>query len=337
MFNGLDYLMRIMKAITCAHFGGTEVLQMTDSAIPKPSSNQLLVKVYASALNRADILQREGKYPPPPGESEIMGLEIAGEIVSCGQSVDDLKVGQRVFGLVAGGGYAQYCLLDQQMAMVMPDHWSYIEAAAVPEVFLTANETICEIGQLKSGETVLIHAGGSGVGTAAIQMAREIGAQIYTTAGSDDKIKKACNLGAHAGINYKQSDFVQEILRLTDGKGVDLIEDFIGADYFAKHLTLLKEQGRLIQVAVMSGRLTEIDLSVLMAKRLHLIGFIMRRQSIENKREITQRFKSRWLNLMINGKINPIIDTVFKLDHIQAAHRYMEESKQFGKIVLEID
>ncbi|MEE9451763.1 MAG: NAD(P)H-quinone oxidoreductase [Gammaproteobacteria bacterium] len=326
-----------MQAVCPSTSGGPEVLKISDVAIPVPTAQQLLIKVHATALNRADILQREGKYPPPLGESNIPGLEIAGEVIICGAQASGFKSGQRVFGLVGSGGYAEYCLLDHRMAMPMPDHWEYGQAAAVPEVFFTASETLFELGQLQSGEKILIHAGGSGVGTAAIQMAHHVGAQVYITAGSAAKIEKTQALGAKAGINYKTEDYAQEILRLTAGEGVDVVEDFIGQDYFARNLAILKPEGRLIQVAVMSGRQVSLDLSILMMKRLQIKGFILRSRSLEQKREITQRFSKRWVPLLISAKIKPIIDSVFPLAMIQEAHRYLQSNQHFGKVIISMD
>lgn len=324
-----------MRAIIQTHSGDPSVLQLSEVATPVPGPEQLLVKVHAAAINRLDILQRRGKYPIPAGESEILGLEIAGELVSCGNQVTHFTLGQRVFGLVGSGGYAEYCLLDQGLAFVMPDNWSYSYAAAIPEVFLTANETICELGELKSGETILIHAGGSGVGTAAIQLAYHIGATVYITTGSQQKIEKALLLGAAAGINYKIQDFEQEIKSLTKHQGVDVIEDFIGADYFQKNLNLLKPGGRLIQVALMSGQQVTLDLRQILANRLQIKGSVMRTQDIAAKRAIVARFTQRWLALLQQGKIKPVIDAVFPITMVVEAHRYVEANRNFGKVVLE--
>lgn len=326
-----------MQAIKLTNHGGPEVLQITECPQPVAGAQQLLLKVHATALNRADILQREGKYPPPSGESDIPGLEVAGEVVAIGAQVDNFKTGQRVFGLVGSGAYAEYCLLDQAMAMTIPEDWDYTQAAAVPEVFLTANETVFELGQLCAGEKILIHAGGSGVGTAAIQMACHTGAQVYITAGSAQKIAKTQALGATAGINYKTQDYAEEIMQLTADEGVDVVEDFIGQDYFTRNLAILKPQGRLIQVAVMSGRNVSLDLSLLMAKRLQIKGFVLRSQSLAQKRMITRRFHDRWLPLLIDGVIKPVIDTVFPFNMIQDAHRYLQANKNFGKIVINMD
>ncbi len=326
-----------MKAILISKPGPAEVLQIADVERPKPQAQQILIRVHAAAINRADILQRRGKYPPPAGDSPILGLECAGEVVEIGAGVTDIDIGDRIFALVGGGAYAEYCLVDAAMAIPMCVHWSYDFAASIPEVFFTANETIFELGQLQTGESILIHAGGSGVGTAAIQMAKHVGAIVYITAGTTEKIDKCLQLGAQAGINHSIDDFEKIILELTASQGVDVIEDFIGGDYFAKNCRILKTGGRLIQVATMSGQKAEIDLRLLMMKRLQIKGSIMRSRSLEEKRAITARFKQRWLPLLQSGNIKPIIDAVFPFDMVQDAHRYMEANKNFGKIVLQMD
>lgn len=326
-----------MRAVTLTGFGGPEVLTVSDVPTPTPGPEQLLVRVRATALNRADTLQRRGQYPPPPGDSEVLGLELAGEVEAWGGAVSGFRKGQRVFGLVGGGGYAQYALLDHRMAMEIPAGWSFEQAAAVPEVFFTANETVFVLGGLKPGEAVLIHAGGSGVGTAAIQMARFIGATVYVTAGSPEKIERCLALGAHAGINYKTQDFAEEIRRLTGGAGVDVVQDFLGASYFARNLSVLKNGGRLILVALMGGAKVEADLSLIMRKRIHVIGSVMRSRPLADKREITRRFQERWLPALVSGAIKPIIDSVYPLDKVREAHIAMEENRNFGKIILRID
>lgn len=325
-----------MKAITIKEFGSPEVLSIQEIPKPTPKPQQLLIRVYATALNRADLLQRRGAYPPPPGDSEILGLEIAGEVVELGREVKNFTVGQRVFGLVGGGGYAEYCVIDAQMAMLIPADWSYIEAAAVPESFFTANETVFVLGELQAGESILIHAAGSGVGTAAVQMAHYLGATVYCTAGSIEKIDRIISLGATAVINYKTQDFVSEIMNLTQQQGVDVIEDFIGAKYFAKNMSILKSRGRLIEVGLMGGSKSEIDLGLILTKRLQIKGSVLRPRSLEEKRAVTRRFQDRWLPVLISGKIKPIIHTVLSLDKVVEAHNLMESNQNFGKIVLEV-
>lgn len=326
-----------MRAVTLQGFGGPEVLTVSDMPTPTPGPDQVLVRVRATALNRADTLQRKGFYPPPPGESDVLGLELAGEVEAWGPGVQGFRKGQRVFGLVGGGGYAQYALIDAQMAMTMPEGWSFEQAAAVPEVYFTANETIFVLGELKKGEAVLIHAGGSGVGTAGIQMAHLIGATVYVTAGSQDKIDRCKALGADAGINYKTHDFAEEIKRLTHGAGVDVVEDFLGASYLARNMAVLKNGGRLILVALMGGAKVEVDLAVLQRKRLKVIGSVMRSRSLADKREITRRFKERWLPHLVSGALKPIIDTVYPMDKAGEAHLAMDQNRNFGKILLKID
>lgn len=326
----------MMKAVMRSGDGGPEVLKLGEVPTPQPTETQLLVDVRATALNRADLIQRRGGYPPPPGESEILGLEIAGTISEVGTNATGFENGDRVFGLVGGGGYAEKVVIDYRMAMVIPEKWSFEQAAAVPEVFFTANENIFTLGRLAAGETILIHAGGSGVGTAGIQIAHHAGARVFVTAGSTDKIEKCVGLGATAGINYKKSDFVTEIERLTDGAGVDVVLDFIGAPYLARNLQILKTKGRLAQVGLMGGSSTEIDLGMVMRKRLQIIGSVMRPQSLEEKIAITQRFVERWLPQLKTGKLQPIIDTVFPLAQVHEAHAYMEANRNFGKIILKV-
>ncbi len=325
-----------MKAITRIGDGGPEVLQLGEVSPPQPTETQLLVDVKAAALNRADLIQRRGGYPPPPGESEILGLEIAGIVSGMGAAVNGFNEGGKVFGLVGGGGYAEQVVIDYRMAMLIPEEWSFEEAAAVPEVFFTANENIFTLGRLSAGETILIHAGGSGVGTAGIQIARRAGARVFVTAGTSDKIDNCKALGAIAGIDYKQSDFVAEIKRLTVGECVDVVLDFIGAPYLARNLQILKTKGRLLQVGLMGGSAAEIDLGMVMRKRLQIIGSVMRPQSLDEKISITQRFVDRWLPELKTGTLRPVIDSVYPLAQVREAHAYMEANRNFGKIILKV-
>ena len=323
-----------MLAVIIKKFGGAEELILSEVPLPVPGPEQLLVKVHATGINRADILQRKGKYPPPKGESEILGLEIAGTVETCGTNVKEFSKGQRVFGLVAGGGYAQYCSIDKHLAMTVPAQWSFEQAAAVPEVFFTANETVFELGELKKDEAILIHAAGSGVGTAAIQMAKSIGAHVYVTAGSNEKINQAKKLGAMAGINYHETDFSEELLRLTENQGVDVVEDFLGAKFFEKNISVLKKGGRLILVACMTGSRCELDILQILQKRLQIKGFVMRQRSLQEKAQICKRFQGRWLTSLNSGKINPVIDSVYPLEQVREAHELLESRKNFGKVVL---
>lgn len=321
-----------MRAVVISSPGAAGVLQIAEVKQPTPNKNQLLVKVHATALNRADISQRRGTYPPPPGHSEILGLEIAGEVAEIGANVKQYKKGNRVFGLVDGGGYAEYCVIDQHMAMPIPKNWDYIQAAAVPEVFLTAQTCLFQLGQLKKNENVLIHAGGSGVGTAAIQMAKYIDAQVIITAGSNEKVQKCLQLGANYGVNYKTEDFLTVIKKIVNH--VDVILDPVGEKNFERNLQLLNIEGRLIQIAKMSGDKAEFSIGRLIVKRLQIKGNSMRNRTLKEKQKITKTFQKKWLPLLKKGEIKPIIDSVFPFDHVQKAHECMESNQNFGKVIL---
>ena len=325
-----------MQAITITAPGGPDVLKLGSVPDPLPSPEQILVRVRATALNRADTLQRQGHYPPPPGESDILGLELAGEVEAVGSAVTTLAVGQRVFGLVGGGGYAEKAVIDARMAMPIPEGWSFTQAAAVPEVYFTAQETIFTLAGLKRDETILIHAGASGVGTAGIQMARETGASVLVTAGSAEKIQRCVDLGATAGCNYKEQDFAEWIQSATDGKGVEVIEDFIGAAYWDRNLKSLTLGGRLVLVGVMGGVTVETNLGLILRKRLQVFGSVLRTRTLVDKIDITRRFQANWLPLLSAGRIKPIIDCRFPLERANEAHQYMEDNKNFGKIILEV-
>lgn len=325
-----------MQAITFSQPGGPEVLRLAIVPDPVPTPEQVLVRVRATALNRADTLQRKGTYPPPPGESDILGLELAGEVEAVGSTVQGIKPGDHVCALIGGGGYAEKAVVDARMLIPMPDSWSFAQGAAVPEIFFTAQETVFTLGNLKAAETILIHAAASGVGTASIQMAREVGARVLVTAGSAEKIKRCLELGAHAGCNYKERDFAEWVQEVTNKQGVDLIEDFIGAAYWERNLKSLKTCGRLVLVGTMGGVKVETSLLLIMSKRLQIFGSILRARPLAEKIEVTQRFCQNWLPLLASGRIKPIVDKVFPLAQAADAHRYMEENKNFGKIVLEV-
>ena len=328
-----------MRAVTITAYGGPEMLTLTELPRPEPGPEDLLVRVHAAGVNRADCLQRAGTYPVPPGMkfSPVPGLELAGEVVETGLEVHDFAVGDRVFGLVAGGGYAEHALIDQRLAVAMPEHWSFVEAASVIEVYCTANETVFELGGLAPGQRALIHAGASGVGTAAIQMAKYIGATTLFTAGTQAKIDQVLALGADRGILYPSQDFLEEVLRATDGEGVDVVEDFIGAAYLARNLAALKEGGRLVLVGLMGGDSCDLGLGVMLRKRLSIHGFTLRAQSLANKRAIVTRFRERWLPHLAAGTIKPIIHTTLPLDDAREAHALMEANQNVGKIVLTVE
>jgi putative PIG3 family NAD(P)H quinone oxidoreductase len=329
-----------MRAVVFDGHGGPEVLKIVELPQPEPGPEQILVRVRATALNRADLLQRAGEYHPPPGESAVPGVEVAGEVEAWGPGVQGFARGQGVFGLVGSGGYAEHCLMDAGMAVPIPAGWSFVEAAAVPEVYYTADTTLFELGELAAGQSVLIHAAASGVGTACIQLAREIGARVFCTAGSDEKVARCRELGADVAINYKTTDWAAEVLRLTRNAGdtgVDVVEDFIGGAYLARNLAVLKEGGRLVQVGLLNGLTAEIDLELLLMKRLQIKGSVMRPRPLGDKRAITRKFSERWLPLLVEGRLSPVIDTVFPFERMAEAHGRMEANLNVGKVLLTLD
>ena len=325
-----------MRQVALPAYGGPEVLTMEDAPEPAAGPGELLVRVRAAGVNRADCLQRAGTYPMPPGLGNVPGLEIAGEVVGTGLDVESFRVGDRVFGLVAEGGYAEYAVVDAGLAVTVPGEWSFVEGAAVIEVYCTANETVFELGGLDAGQALLVHAGASGVGTAAAQMAKHAGATVYFTAGSRRKIDRVLDLGADHGILYKTEDFVEEVLRITRGEGVDVVEDFIGADYLARNLAVLKPTGTLVLVGLMGGQVAPFDLGGMLRKRLSIRGFTLRAQPIENKRAIVARFRDRWLPLLASGSLRPIIHEAVPFAEVRRAHEMMEANENFGKIILEM-
>lgn len=297
---------------------------------------EVLVDVKASAVNRADLSQAQGNYPPPPGVTNILGLEMAGVVAAKGKKVRGWQIGDRVCALLAGGGYAEQVAVHQDMLMRIPEDWSFAQGAAVPEVWLTAFVNLFIEGGLQAGEAVLIHAGGSGVGTAAIQLAREAGATSFTTAGAEPKLEKCRELGAALAVNYKEEDFLERVREATDGEGVDLILDPVGADYLEKNLMALRPNGRLVQIGLLSGAKAEMNLGLVLGKSLRLIGSRLRPRSLDEKINITRQFQSRFWPLLESGVLVPIIDTVFPMPEAQKAHQYVGENRNVGKVVLVI-
>ncbi|MCZ6793194.1 MAG: NAD(P)H-quinone oxidoreductase [Planctomycetota bacterium] len=325
-----------MRAVTVARPGGVENLAISEVPDLEPGPGQLLVRNFATALNRADLLQRRGLYPPPAGESEILGLEFAGEVARTGADVEGFRTGDRVFGLLGGGGYAEQVVVDQRMAMPVPDHFSYDLAAAVPEVFFTAHENLFTLGRLAPGERVLIHAGASGVGTAAIQLARLRGAQVLATAGSPEKLRVCRELGADRAINYRDEDFASVVEQVTGNEGVDVILDLVGAPYWERNLRSLGPGGRLLVVGLLGGARVETDLGVVLRRRIQIIGSALCGRSREDKVAITGRFRREVLPLLERGEARPIIDRVFPIEEVEEAHRRMEQNLNCGKIVLRL-
>ncbi len=324
-----------MRAVLASRPGGPDVLTVASVPVPGVGPDQLLVRVRAAALNHADLLQRSGEFPAPPGEPEILGVELAGDVVACGANVS-MPTGTAVVGLTGGGAYADYCVIDAQMAIPIPRGFTYAEAVAVPEVFFTADTTLFGLGDLRAGQTVLIHGGGSGLGTACIQMAKSVGARVIVTVGSEAKAARAVALGADLAIDYKRRDFVSAVLEWTAGAGVDVVEDIVGAEYFDRNLAVLKEGGCLLLVGVMGGTRCELDLDTILLKRLQVKGSVMRPLPIEAKRAIARRFRERWLPLLASGQLVPVVDSIIPLRDASRAHERMERSEHFGKIVLDV-
>jgi putative PIG3 family NAD(P)H quinone oxidoreductase len=304
--------------------------------VPRPSVNsgEVLVQVEACSANRADLLQRRGLYPPPPGASPLLGLDFAGYVLEMASDVEGWHLEDRVFGIVAGGGYGRYIAVCADHLLPIPETLSFMEASAAAEVFLVAYLNLFLEAQIQSGETLFIHGGGSGVGTAAIQLAREANVTVVITAGSDEKVQRCLDLGASYGINYKEEDFVQRVWELTQGEGVDVILDWIGAPYLNKHLEILKLCGRLILIGLMGGNRTDVSLAPLLTKRLRLVGSVLRSRSKEEKAALTLSFRERVLPLLTSGKVRPIVDRIYPIQAAEEAHRHMLESHHFGKIVL---
>ena len=327
-----------MKAVIIQSPGGPEQLQIGTWPKPQPGTQEVLVKVSATAINRADTLQRKGLYPPPPGASPLLGLEMAGEVVELGPDCRQVRVGQRVCGLLAGGGHAEYVVMHESLALPLPDAMSFIEAAAIPEVFLTAFQALHLLGQFQAGERLLVHAGASGVGTAAIQLAKEMGAaEIFATA-SAPKHDICQSLGADLCIDYKTQDFADVINEHTEGKGVNLIIDFIAAPYLNNNLKSLAMEGRMILLALMGGTKPEgLNIAPILRKRLHIMGSTLRARTRDYKINLTRQFRDFAWQRFADGRLKPIIDRVMSWEHISDAHKVMEANENAGKIVLTID
>ena len=326
-----------MKAIVIKRPGGPEVLELQDTIEPRPGPDQVLVRVRATALNRADVLQRQGHYPPPAGvRPDVPGLEFAGEVETVGASATGCKKGSRVMGLLPGESYAEKIVTWERLTLPIPAEMSFLEAASIPEVFLTAYDALLLQAQLKAGEAVLIHGVGSGVGTAAVQIARLTGAKTFGTAGSDQKLSGAAELGLDIGINYKREDFGAIVRERTNGRGVDVILDVVGAPYFEKNLDTLAPLGRLLLVGLLGGPTASVDLGSIMGKRLRILGTVLRPRPLEEKIALSQRFQTLLLPLFGENRLKPVVDRVFPLEEAAGAHTYLEENRNFGKVVLKV-
>ena len=327
-------LPRDMTAIEIAQPGGPEVLKPGRRPVPAPAAGEVLIEVAAAGVNRPDVLQRQGGYAPPPGASDIPGLEVAGKIVAVGNGAGSWKVGDSVCALLAGGGYAEYCVAPAPQCLPVPGKLDLIHAAALPETFFTVWTNVFDRGRLTRGESFLVHGGSSGIGTTAIQLAHAFGARVIATAGSDEKCRACRELGADIAVNYRTEDFAAKVMEATEGKGADVILDMVGGDYIAKNLPCLAMDGRLVQIAFLKGSKAEINLAPIMMKRQTLTGSTLRPRSVAQKGEIAQSLRERVWPLLESGKIAPVIFKTFPLAQAAEAHRLMESSAHVGKIVL---
>lgn len=325
-----------MRAIVVESPGGPEKLALREIAEPELGEHELLVEVRATALNRADLLQRRGLYPPPKGVTDVLGLECAGVVLAAGPKASPDRVGQRVMALLAGGGYAERIAVHEGMAMPIPDGLSFVEAAAIPEAFLTAVAALFERGRLAPREVVLVHAAAGGVGSAAVQLALHHGAHVVAVAGSAEKLERLRELGAQTVVDRSREDFVEAVLNASDGRGADVILDFVGAKYARKHAECLAVEGRQVVLGLLGGAVAEVDFARLLARRQSLLGMAMRSRTLAEKLELTRRFTRDFLPCFADGRLRPIVDSVFPLAEARAAHERMEANLNVGKIVLEV-
>ncbi|PYK97753.1 MAG: NAD(P)H-quinone oxidoreductase [Verrucomicrobia bacterium] len=325
-----------MAAIEIVAAGGPEVLRLARRPTPKPGVGEVLIRVTAAGVNRPDVMQRQGHYPPPPGASDIPGLEVAGVIVGIGENVTSPGVGESVCALVAGGGYAEYCVAPTPQCLPIPRGLDFVQAAGIPETFFTVWTNVFERGRLAAGESFLVHGGSSGIGTTAIQLARARGARVFATAGSPEKCKTCEQLGAERAINYRTEDFVQVVRELTGGRGVDVILDMVGGDYFPRNMDSLAVEGRLVQIAFLKGARAEINLMSIMQRRLRVSGSTLRPRSVEEKGAIARAVCKEVWPLIESGQVRPVIHATFPLASAAEAHRLMETGSHIGKIILRV-
>ena len=324
----------MMSVVEISGPGGPEVLRLTQRPTPKPGPNEVLIRVIAAGVNRPDVMQRLGRYPPPPGASDIPGLEVAGVIVGLGQTPTSLHVGDRVCALVAGGGYAEYCVAPVPQCLPIPRGLDFIQAAGIPETFFTVWTNVFERGRLVAGECLLVHGGSSGIGTTAIQLARARGARVFATAGSTEKCEACEQLGSERAINHRTEDFAQVVQGLTGGRGVDVILDMVGGSYFGRNIDALAVEGRLVQIASLEGAKVELDLQAVMQRRLTITGSTLRPRSVEEKGAIARAVHKEVWPLIESGRLRPVIHATFTLAKAAEAHRLMETGSHIGKIIL---
>ena len=325
-----------MTAIELKQPGGPEMLVPGSRPTPKPGKGEVLIKVAAAAINRPDVLQRQGKYPPPPGAPDTLGLDVAGTVVATGSDVSWPKLGDQVCALVAGGGFAEYAVAPAPQCMPVPKGLSMAEAASLPETYFTVWTNVFDRGRLQPGEAFLVHGGASGIGTTAIQLAKALGSRVFATAGSPEKCAACEKLGAEKAVNYKTEDWVKVIKQATQGEGVDVILDMVGGDYTPRNLELLRTDGRVVQIAFLRGNKTEVDLNAIMRKRLTLTGSTLRPRSVAEKAVIAQALRAKVWPLFESGKLKPVIHATFPLAKTADAHRMMDADEHTGKIVLTV-
>ena len=326
-----------MRFIDMTGYGGPEVLTLAEGPVPRPGTGEVLIRVAAAGMNRGDLLQRTGNYPPPPGASPVLGLEVSGTIAAVGENVGDWREGQEVCALVAGGGYAEYCAAPAPQCLPVPRGLGLVEAAALPESFLTVWTNVFERGRLIPGESFLVHGGSSGIGTTAIQLARAFGVRVFATAGSVDKCAVCQQLGAERAINYRREDFVSVVKEATGGSGVDVILDMIGGSYAERNQQALAVEGRLVQIGIMEGSKITLDLFQMMVRRQTITGSTLRARSVADKAAIARLVQEKAWPLIEAGSIRTVIDRTFPLAEVAAAHRLMESSQHIGKILLTVE
>jgi NADPH2:quinone reductase len=323
-----------MRVVEMEQPGGPEVLKIGERPRPVPGANEVLIEVHAAGVNRPDCYQRQGHYPPPPGASDLLGLEVSGTVAARGVAVTRWKEGDAVCALVSGGGYAEYAAVPEGQSLPLPSGFDFIQAAALPETFFTVWTNLFESGRLQPGETVLIHGGSGGIGTTAIQMAHALGARVFTTVGREEAVPLCRTLGAERVVLYKQEDFVSVVKALTEGRGVDVILDMVGGPYFPRNVDALAVKGRLVQIATVQGAAVALDLRKVMAKRLMITGSMLRPRSVEEKSALARALEKEIWPLLDQGKVKPVIDRTFPLEQARAAHERMEAGRHLGKMVL---
>jgi putative PIG3 family NAD(P)H quinone oxidoreductase len=323
-----------MTVIGISKPGGPEVLLPETRPVPLPAANEILIKVAAAGVNRPDVAQRSGSYPPPPGASDLPGLEVAGEVVALGAGSHKHKLGDKVMSLVAGGGYAQYCIAQDAQAMAVPASLSMLEAGATAETLMTVWHNVFERGRLQPGETILVHGGSSGIGTMAIQLAKAFSSKVIVTVGSKEKADACLKLGADHAINYKTDDFVAAVKSMTSGAGPNVILDMVGGEYIERNYDAAAADGRIVQIALLGGPKATVNFAKLMVKRLHHTGSTLRPRSNADKAAMVAAIEAKVMPLLREGRVKPLMDSTFPLDRAADAHRRMESSEHIGKIVL---